>query len=251
MRYDEYVKIISTIPEPNYKPIFNTKGKLIICLIEYRIMDEIKYVINAMLRVYKSSEIGFSIVYGNINKQFIESKYRNWKNIKLINTGDDNLSRETYSVMLKTPTFWENFLNWSHILIYQTDALILRRVDDIYFNYDYVGAPWRELNGWCKYNGGNGGFSLRSIKAMISACEVYRNVSKSKIPQNNEDGFFCRCDNLKFIMPEKSELHKAFAVEILYHPKPVGVHKLWWYLTKNNEQDFLEYIYNSYFCKKI
>ena len=34
MRYDEYTKIISTIPEPNYKPIFNTKGKLIICLMK-------------------------------------------------------------------------------------------------------------------------------------------------------------------------------------------------------------------------
>ena len=39
--------------------------------------------------------------------------------------------------MLKQPKFWENFLNWSHILIYQTDALILRKIDDIYFNYNF------------------------------------------------------------------------------------------------------------------
>ena len=75
MKYNEYVKIISTIPRPNYRPIFNTKGRLIICLIEYRVMDEIHYVINAMLRVYKSNEIGFSIVYGTANKDFIEKKY--------------------------------------------------------------------------------------------------------------------------------------------------------------------------------
>ena len=72
-------------------------------------MDEIHYVINAMLRIYKSNEIGFSIVYGKTNKHFIESKYKSWKNIKLINTGDVNLTRETYSVMLKNQIFWENF----------------------------------------------------------------------------------------------------------------------------------------------
>ena len=253
MKYDKYVELISNIPKPNYVPEFNNGGKLIVCLIEYRIMDEIDYVINALLRVYNANEIGFSIVHGEKNKEYVK-KYENWKNIKLINTGDHNLTRETYSVMLKTPQFWENFMNWSHVLIYQTDALILRKIDNKYFDYDYVGAPWRALNGWCKYNGGNGGFSLRNINKMIEACEKYRNESKNDIPNSNEDGYFCRCDCLNFIDPPQTEFHLSFAMETIYSNKPIGVHKLYWYegslLKGDKYKEFIEYMCVNLFDKE-
>jgi hypothetical protein len=185
-------------------------------------------------------------VYGQINKTYIETNYSKWENIQLINTNDDNLTRQEYSVMLKTPTFWENFRNWSHILIYQTDALLLRKIDIYYYDYDYVGAPWIEINNWCKYNGGNGGFSLRNVKQMILACEVHRYKEKKEISKANEDGFFCRCDSLKFIDPPKSDMHLAFAMETQYHKRPIGVHKLWWYanmiMSGDQSTEFVDYI---------
>ena len=68
MRIPSYTNVLKRIPKPEKPPIFNKEGQLIICLVEYRIMDEIDYVINAMLRVYdKPEEIGFAIVFGKNN----------------------------------------------------------------------------------------------------------------------------------------------------------------------------------------
>lgn len=231
MKYKEYYKLISNIKGPSVVPEFNTKGKLVICLIEYRIMKEIEYVINALLKVYDSQDIGLSIVYGNINSNYINSVFSKWKNIKLIKTNDDNLDRNTYSRMLKRPQFWENFKNWSNILIYQTDALLLRKIDDFYFNYDYIGAPWERIDNWNgkvipKYNGGNGGFSLRNIVKMIECCEENRN--KHVIPSGNEDAYFCTFD-LKYI-EAKSENHINFSMETIYSENPVGVHQIYRYI---------------------
>ena len=119
-------------------PKFNTGGRLCICLIEFRNMIEIDYVIRAVLKMYPCDyEIGLSVVYGNNNKDLVESLYNNYKNIKLIYKDIDNLNRGTYSALLKMPQFYENFINWSHVLIYQTDALLFRKIPDFYFNYDY------------------------------------------------------------------------------------------------------------------
>ena len=246
MKYSDYLQIIKSIPKPTYIPTFNLNGKLIICLIEYRIMEEIEYVINAVLQVYDSNEIGLAIVHGTNNSKYVQELFGHWKNILFINTGHDNLNRGTYSALLKMPTFWENFMNWSHILIYQTDALIIRKIDELYFEYDYIGAPWKNFNNWKKHNGGNGGFSLRNVNNMIKVCEKFRNINFEKLPKNNEDGYFCDQDLLKFIPESDLELHKAFSMETSYHPRPVGIHQLYWYanmiMNKSELESMIIYI---------
>jgi hypothetical protein len=190
-------------------------------------MLEIKYVIYALLSIYKPNEIGLCIVHGKLNKKYIVDLFKDLKNIKLIEYDFDNVNRGIYSAILKTPEFYENFLNWSHVLIYQTDALLLRKIDDVYFNYDYTGAPWIEDNQWCKYNAGNGGFSLRNIKSCIRVCENNRGKNiLHNIHRGNEDGFFCNQDSFNYISIN-SDLHKAFSVERVYYPKPVGCHQIY------------------------
>ena len=154
-------------------------------------MIEIRYVVWAIFQSYKPEEIGLSIVYGNANKEFVESEFATWKNIKLIHKPVQNMDRGQYSALLKQPQFYENFTNWQHLLIYQTDALLLRKIDPIYFNYSYIGAPWVLTNQWCKYNAGNGGFSLRNVADCIKATERNRKVPFNSIHRGNEDGFFC------------------------------------------------------------
>ena len=51
MRRQQYNELLKRIPSPTSIPEFNTEGRLIICLVEFRIMDEIEQVINAVLRV--------------------------------------------------------------------------------------------------------------------------------------------------------------------------------------------------------
>ena len=55
----------------------------------------------------------------------------------------------------------------AYVLIFQTDALLLRRGVDDFLRWDYIGAPWRTDDLWCVgkphlMEAGNGGLSLRS-----------------------------------------------------------------------------------------
>ena len=239
-REKEYYETISKIPNIDFIPKFNIKGKLIFCLIEFRILESIKHVINSILKIYNPDDIGFAIVYGNLNKKFIEKNFSQWKNIKLLKLDFNNINQRIYSKILKKPDFWENFTNWKHILIIQTDALILKKIDDIYFDYEYIGAKWADNT----LKGGNGGFSLRNIQKMIEITEENRNKIFKNIPGSNEDLFFCS-KKLKVI--KDSLLHKRFAVEQIFYPNPIGMHGIYKIITITDEKwkKLIEYIKKS------
>ena len=236
--YEELLKVIPSVPD---QAEFNTHGRLNVCIIEYRAQREITYVLRALLQVYKPQEIGITFICGNKNEDYVKSLFPHWKNLRIINTGHDNLNRKTYSSLLKMPTFWENFTEWSHVLIYQTDALIMRKIEDIYFTFDYIGAPWGLNNQWVPVCAGNGGFSLRNVRACIQHCEEFRNVPQEKIPTTNEDGFFCRSKIFKY-PPINSETHKRFSVEQVFHPRPIGCHQLYRYLNNTQFHQLINYV---------
>ena len=244
---DIYYNLIKEIPAPVEPPIFNTEGKLIIALFEFRAIPQIKHVLNAILRVYKSKDIGLSIVYGRNNKDYIEKEFKDWKNIVLVNTNDGNHNSHSYSNRLITPELWENFKNWSHVLVYQCDALLLKKIPDIYFKFDYIGAPsTRDMLA------GNGGFSLRNVKSCIKACEPYRNknINEFRCPHMHEDGFFSRQSG--FVYPNKDErkLHKEFSIEGIFDINPVGLHKFYHWLSDKEEVYYLFNLINNSLISK-
>ncbi|MDR0798814.1 MAG: hypothetical protein LBN18_03530 [Dysgonamonadaceae bacterium] len=79
-------------------------------------------------------------------------------------------SAKGYSRLLLTQSFYERFAAYDYLLIYQLDAYVFYDALEIWCSkgYDYVGAPWMNLNGELntKY-AGNGGFSLRKIQSFI------------------------------------------------------------------------------------
>ena len=239
----QYYNILKQLNIDNNEKVFNKKGKLIICLIEFRPLKEIEHVMSAILKSYNPSEIGIAIMYGNKNKIYIEEKFKYWKNLIFIHKNIDNVDRGLYSALLKQPEFYDRFLNWSHVLIYQTDALIFRKIDDIYFNYDYIGAPWKDNNQWCKYNAGNGGFSLRNIKSCIRVCEINRGKKYTDIHRGNEDGFFCSQDTFNY--PNiNTIIHKMFSVERVKTQNPIGCHQIYICNDMNNDEwnNFIDYM---------
>ena len=241
-RLKEITELISKIPSPELPLCFQKEGRLIICLVEFRIQPEIKWVMNAIMRIYKPEEIGVAMVYGTTNAEFVEDTFKDWQNMYLIKTEHSNLNRGTYSVLLKQPQFYEHFNKFSHVLIYQTDALLFRKIHDIYFEYDYIGAPWALNNQCTKYPAGNGGFSLRNVKAMISICERYRNTPFEEGHKGNEDIFFCSHPQLQY--PEfNSDTHKAFAIERVYYPLPIGSHQL--HLCQMTQPQWMEFVRNN------
>ncbi len=87
-----------------------------------------------------------------------------------------------YNELMKSKAFYESFLRYQYILIYQTDCYVFR--DDLLYwcqrGYDYIGAPWftnftDPQNTNLLENVGNGGFSLRKVKSFIKI------LRKSKI----------------------------------------------------------------------
>jgi len=82
-----------------------------------------------------------------------------------------------YNSLLLSKRFYSRFINYEYMLIYQLDAYVFK--DELEYwckkGYDYIGAPWLKLNKsktMPEFDNiqaiGNGGFSLRNIKKIIT-----------------------------------------------------------------------------------
>lgn len=114
---------------------------------------------------------------------------------------------EGYNWLMLNLSFYETFLAYEYILIYQPDCFVFRDELDMWMNkgYDYIGAPWlhNDRRVWWTlrksitytlkylyrrytnqdntisigfYKVGNGGFSLRKVS---TACEMIKKFEKN------------------------------------------------------------------------
>ena len=138
--------------------------------------------------------------------QFFVRKYSEWSN-----------SIQSYSDLLLSRKFYEEYRQYKYMLICQTDALVLGNREDLLafcnMGYDYFGAPWEpflsiggreipkyRLKKWQKnsliYRAakvrkcevGNGGFSLRKIDSMMNLLKHHS--FPRRVWNYNEDLFF-------------------------------------------------------------
>lgn len=99
------------------------------------------------------------------------------------------LSTKTYSQLLSQSFFYERFINYEYILIYQLDALVLK--DELRAwcdkGYDYIGAPLfnSRIGELTSDNptGGNGGLSLRKVSTAIKVIKSAE-ISASRTAKN-------------------------------------------------------------------
>ena len=133
-------------------------------------------------------------------------------------------SVKTYSNLLLLPQFYEPFLSFDYILIYQLDAFVFYDALEEFcrLGYDYIGAPWPYYAWQGSRNPktprvGNGGFSLRKVKACY---ELLKKIStfpilETILENSLEDGVFALCgmyDKKNFkIAP--LEVAKLFSME--------------------------------------
>ncbi len=88
-------------------------------------------------------------------------------------------SVDTYSRLLLSAFFYRAFLHYRYILIYQLDSLVFRDAlcEWCDAGFDYLGAPWLRdpaapEKGFSRV--GNGGFSLRRVRACLRVLESER-----------------------------------------------------------------------------
>lgn len=106
----------------------------------------------------------------------------------------------TYSELCLSESFYQRFIQFKYMLIYQLDALVFsdRLLDFCNLDYDYIGAPLDNYI-WSEYHVGNGGLSLRKISSTLALVREKEYIF-SKLPsykrelfEKQEDNFFAYC----------------------------------------------------------
>jgi hypothetical protein len=126
-------------------------------------------------------------------------------------------SIEDYNRLLTSLSFWES-ISTEKVLIIQHDSEILRTGIEEFYSYDYVGAPWV-----FQEHGGNGGFSLRSVSAMIDT------IKKHDWKGENEDIFFS--NNLEGRLAPRGVCSR-FSCEEIFKLGTLGAHAIDKHLTR-------------------
>ena len=111
-----------------------------------------------------------------------------------------------YNSMLTSLQFWES-LPYDKVLIFQHDSMMLKSIPEDMLQHDFVGAPWKANAPWNTPDrrGGNGGISIRGVKAHI---ELIRRKRYSH-GDGNEDVWYSH--NLPNVAPY--EICCKFGVE--------------------------------------
>ena len=159
---------------------------------------------------------------------------------------------ETYNRLMKNSTIWEA-LAYKKCLLVQDDGMLIRPgVEDLFLDYDYVGAPWPPGShlvaaGVGKDFIGNGGLSVRDVDAML---EITRTCLHEKMRLFNsamqpvpEDVYFSAALEKRGGRFPSRALAQRFAMEMSLppadQPPPLGFHKPWPYVGEAAAEAFL------------
>ena len=238
----------------------NELAHLSLAIVEPRKHEWMGGVLRNASHVYGGTGASLYIFHGNLNKEWLQDVLQECgiTGAILKPLGHDNLTIDLYSELWCSAEFYDNFPT-SHVLVFQTDVLMRRRVPAFFFDFQYVGAPWLwhpqvlqhgkstsvvnygagDIVVWNGYGGmqlvGNGGYSLRNVAEMkriltehdYKAEKGWANLSatggnSSQRSPVQEDAFIsskCDCEGL----PANHEAAE-FSVEGIWHPDPTGMH---------------------------
>lgn len=146
-------------------------------------------------------------------------------------------STRTYNHLLVNLDFYNSFIDFKYMLIYQLDCYIFRDNLEFWCNkeWDYIGAPWLNIPDSPKKNiisklfrrfmlrkVGNGGLSLRNISSHIEFINSHKLIAKNF--RENEDVFFgviAPMFSSKFKVPNYRE-----AISFAFESEPQLAYKL-------------------------
>jgi len=215
-------------------------------IVEPGVKPEFEYVVrNVMMEL--GPEWALVVVHAKANAAFVNHVLKDVVNVRFYGLEFEVSDIGAYNRLLKSAWFWK-MLQADKALIFQSDSIMVGgpKIDE-FFEYDYVGAPWHLTNEifsseYAKLIGdgiGNGGFSLRSVDAMIDICEA---LGASSPDTEAEDVFFV-VNLLKrgYQFPSRQVAY-SFAQEVpcsdLRDVRPLGLHATWYYDKKVQQKYF-------------
>jgi len=197
--------------------------KLSLAIVEPRAHPHLKTVLYNVAKLYAFQGVSLFIFHGSENETFVLDIVADWPNVHLINLGTANLRPlQEYSELLCSKDFY-NWFKSEYVLIFQTDVLLRRQVDEKWFSYDYVGAPC--LNGHTL----NGGLSLRHVPFFQKVLS-----SDQWVPNMAEDIWWTSmCKKYHGALPKHDEASDFSVEAIATSNDPVGLHQIYNYQNVN------------------
>jgi len=180
------------------------------------------------INIFKYQDLIITCPY-SLNVEIYENIIKDYNVNILFERFEDSffISISSYNKLMKSKLFYERFIKYNYILIYQLDAWVFK--DELNFwckkNFDYIGAPWYNSNGEMLNSAGNGGFSLRKVSTFnkllsgkydelkLNKIIFFLNVLKyyfllydfKKLIKNIYYIFKCRITILRYIFFNKEE----------------------------------------------
>ena len=183
---------------------------------------------------------GLVVYHGPDNERFVRDGLKDAfppHNVHYVRMAQQNLTPREYSAMLCNPMFWQCLLDGfkcEHALIFQGDTLLLKGCDviDSFLISDYVGAPWPDGGIYAalppnerrmRLTVGNGGLSLRNVRAMLSIARNYPYPHASGVPEDVYFSHWLKVNETVYWVPSTEEA-SAFAMEHVHNPDAAGLH---------------------------
>ncbi len=219
--------------------------KFIICCLEHKEKLKDYEVLNLKVTELTNADVDkVFILPKSIQKNFYFDNFPNWKIIEI----EDRhfINNLSYNKLLLSNLIYKLFLNFKFVIIYQTDAVLIKNINKISTKYDYIGAPWEKP---IKYYGlnlsiGNGGLSLRKTKYFYFLTTFLFFLKKLN---TNEDIIFSLFGKLKILkIPNFIIANNTFkettSLKLIHYNDTFGFHALdKWNLNlqKNIHDNFL------------
>lgn len=183
--YSTHGEIAFLAPFIDWKKISDSKRCAIVIPTYKEILDGLqKESFERAVNVFKGERNIIVIAPDNIDTSFYE-RY----DVNIIKVRQEWLkSVKSYSNMMCSNEFYQLFVGYDYMLLYQTDCWVFEDRLDYFMNldYDWYGAPWPHH----KDGIGNGGFSLRKVSKMLEITDKYQYNGDSLL--GNEDTWFCQ-----------------------------------------------------------
>lgn len=161
-------------------------------------------------------------------------------NIFILDEFNKKFNINIYNNILMDKNFWKKLEHYNRCLIIQDDGVLIKKGIESFLKYDYIGAPWLDVNENAnikKFNEkliGNGGFSLRNPKIMIEIIKTF-SLQRNELFLNNlikipEDVYFSKYINkINFTTLPSIKIASDFSSEQILNKNSIGFHKIWNY----------------------
>jgi hypothetical protein len=153
------------------------------------------------------------------NREFYEKDLDKLKINGRINIIDKFKNIEDYSNLLKNYKFW-NLIQEENVLLFQYDSFCMGKFDNIFFNYNYIGARWPHDPFKCNISIGNGGTSFRKTRIMEKICIMHNN-------KQAEDLFFSYYLHFENLNNCNEKIADKFSFENIFINDSIYAHQIY------------------------